>query len=143
KNKSYMVEVLADAHAGYMPSQVEISDTPGYQPLHADIPVKKGMILAGKVIDRATGKTVPGFAWPAVLQDNPFAKDYPSFNASMLGRGNRVEAADDGSFRVVTLPGPTLLMGGFAGRSQKEFADSLKYKPAEADAKYPQYFKRL
>jgi RNA polymerase sigma factor (sigma-70 family) len=143
KAKSYTLEVVSDAETGYMASQIYPDDTPGYQPLRVDLSVKKGTIITGKVIDRATGKAVYGFAETGVLHDNCFAKEYPQFNASQLGRGNRVNTMADGSFRIVTIPGPVLLMGGTNPRSDKELTESLKYKPAVADAKYPQYFPKL
>jgi hypothetical protein len=43
----------------------------------------------------------------------------------------------DGTFRVVTVPGPVILMGGASGNR-----DVLKlYKPAVPDPDHPKYFK--
>jgi hypothetical protein len=107
-----------------------------------DIPIKKGTIITGKVLDRATGKAVPGFAETGILHDNPFAKGYPQNNASELGRGNRVNTAADGTFRIVTLPGPVLLMGGYYPPPTEKFdyIEFSKYRSAIADPQYPQYF---
>ena len=50
--------------------------------------------------------------------------------------------AEDGTFRIVTIPGPVLLIGGVdhdwspAGQAYR----SIKYKRATADPRYPQYF---
>src|SRR5262249_220248 len=111
----------------------------------ADIPIKKGTIVTGKVIDRASGKAVPGFAETAILRDNPFAKVYPRSNASALGQGNRVNTATDGSFRIVTIPGHVLLMGGYYTPSTEQFdyIEFGKYRPPVADPEYPQYFAKL
>src|SRR5262249_39101897 len=79
-------------------------------------------------------------------RDNPFAKEYPMFNSSELGRGNanRVDTADNGIFRTVTTPGPVLLMGGFDyTRSTGKFVEDMKYKSPLPDAKYPQYFEKF
>ncbi len=145
KAKSYTLEVTSDAETGYMACQVHVADTAGYHPLRADIRIKKGVVVTGKVIDRATGKSVPGFAETDVLRDNSFAKEYLMFNASALGRGNRVYTSADGSFRIVTLPGPTLLMGGYYSPSAEKFdyIEYAKYRPAVADPEYPQYFAKL
>jgi RNA polymerase sigma factor (sigma-70 family) len=139
KAASYMVEVQSDPVAGYMPCQVRAADTPGYQPVNADIRVVKGVVITGKVIDKTTGKPVPGFAMASVLSDNPFAKDYPEFNSSAWIRTEN--STDDGTFRIVTIPGPVLLMGGpDYRRLPGGWEERMKYKPPVPDPTYPQYF---
>jgi RNA polymerase sigma factor (sigma-70 family) len=136
---SYMVEVKSDPAAGYVACQVRAADTPGYAPVTADIRVHKGVVVTGKVIDKTTGKPVPGFAMASVLSDNPHVKDYPEFNGSAWMATERTAA--DGTFRVVTIPGPVLLMGGPDHRHLGEDPTaSMKYKPAVPDPQYPQYF---
>jgi RNA polymerase sigma factor (sigma-70 family) len=143
KAKAYMVEVLSDPAAGYMACQVQAADTAGYQPVTADIRVAKGVIVTGKVIDKTTGQVVPGFAMAAVLNDNPFVKDYPEFGSSAWIRTRETDA-EDGTFRVVTIPGPVLLMGGpNYKRLPGGPTESMKYKPPVPDPKYPQYFAKF
>jgi RNA polymerase sigma factor (sigma-70 family) len=145
KSQSYTLEVTSDGETGYMACQVHVADTAGYQPLRADIRIKKGVVVTGKVIERATGKSVPGFAETGVLRDNPFVKKYPTFNASALGRGNRVNTSAHGAFRIVTIPGPTLLMGGYYTPEAEKFdyIEFAKYRPPAADPEYPRYFQNL
>jgi RNA polymerase sigma factor (sigma-70 family) len=133
KAKSYMVEVAADAAAGYMPAQATAGDTPGYDPLAIDLRVRKGVVVTGRIIDKGTGKPVAGWALIGVPQGNPSVKDYPEFNSSAWFPMQRTDA--EGRFRVVAIPGPVLLFG------QPENADFMKYKPPVADPKYPQFFK--
>jgi RNA polymerase sigma factor (sigma-70 family) len=133
KVKRYMLEVAADTKTGYMPCQVWADDTPGYQPLTADLKVKKGVIITGKILDGSTGKPIRGFAMAAVLNDNPFAKNYPSFDNSAWFSSRDSNA--DGTFRVVAIPGPVLLMGG--PRSWPRF----EFKMPQPDPKYPHYFR--
>ncbi|HEY7312755.1 MAG TPA: carboxypeptidase-like regulatory domain-containing protein [Gemmataceae bacterium] len=136
-----MLEVMADAVAGYMPCQIRVADTPGYQAIAADIRIKKGVIVTGKVIDKQTGKAIPGWVRVGILHDNPFVKDYPAFGSSAWVYAPRTD--DDGTFRVVTVPGPVLLMGG---PDQQRLADTqashLKYKPVRPDQDYPHYFSK-
>ncbi len=48
----------------------------------------------------------------AVLIDNPFVKDYPPFASVIHGKCDAYDTtAAGGTFRVVTIPGPVLLMG--------------------------------
>jgi len=57
KAKSYLLEVASDARAGYLGKEVWIEDTPGYQPVLADIRVRKGMRVK---IQDAEGKPLSG-----------------------------------------------------------------------------------
>jgi RNA polymerase sigma factor (sigma-70 family) len=130
KAQSYMLEAGEDVTEGYMNREVWAADTAGYDPITVDIVVKKGVIVTGKLIDQATGKPIRGFAFVAVLQGNPFVKDYPAF-----GNFHFRQTGADGTFRAVTLPGPVLLMGG-----PNDWATVVTYKKPVPDPKYPQYF---
>jgi hypothetical protein len=137
KAKRYTVEVKSDPESGYLASQVQAGDTPGYQPVKADIRVAKGVVVIGRVVDKTAGQPVPGFAMVGVLSDNPFLKQNPDFNSSW----NRGDSTDDGTFRIVTIPGPVLLMGGpDSERLPGGIREAMKYKPVVPDPNYPQYF---
>jgi hypothetical protein len=103
--------------------------------------VKKGIIITGKVIDQSTGKPIPGWVHIGILNGNRFVEDYPTFDSSAWIDTPRT--GDDGTFRVVALPGPVLLMGGpdETRLPQKQRA-RLKYKPVTPDPQYPQYFSK-
>ncbi len=136
KAKSYLLEVESDSAAAYMASHVQVHDTPGYQPVTAEIPVKKGVIITGQMIDQSTGKPIDGRVEVAALVGNPFVKKFPAFD-SEVRRTSSVENTDaDGVFRVVAIPGPVLLMGG----PSMTFAD-LKYKSSVPDPNYRRYFR--
>jgi hypothetical protein len=140
KAESYTIEIASDPSTGYMASQVHAADTTGYQPIRADIRIKKGVITSGKVIDEVTGKSVPGYAAAAILEDNPFVKKYPQLSSySMFG--DREYTEGDGAFRIVTIPGRVLLMVGFDhSQSTGSYAEEMKYADPLPDPKYPQYF---
>jgi 5-hydroxyisourate hydrolase-like protein (transthyretin family) len=141
KTKNYMVEVSSDSATGHMAAQARAADTPGYAPLTIDVNVKKGVVISGRVLDGTTGKPVPGFVMASVLADNPSAKDYPEFKSSAWFRSVRTSA--DGSFRIVSIPGPVILMGG-ADYHRVPGGDALgyRYKPPVPDPKYPRYFSK-
>src|SRR5438105_12599302 len=101
-------------------------ETPGFEPVTADIATKKGVIVTGKMIDKSTGKPVVGFVMISVPRGNPFVKDYPPFNNSAWFAA--VDTAADGTFRAVTIPGPVLLMGG-----PSTLEEQGKYKRPAAD----------
>ena len=141
KAQSYGLEVASDPAAGFMARQVHAKDTPGYEPIIADISVKKGVVVMGRVIDAATKKPLPGWATVGVLSANPFVKDYAEFDSSAFGGGDSEYTSENGMFRVVTIPGPVVLMGG---PDRRRMADGeigyFKYKPPVQDPKHPQYF---
>jgi RNA polymerase sigma factor (sigma-70 family) len=140
KEKSYTIGVASDPATGYMASEVHTADTAGYLPIRADLRVKKGVIITGKVIDEATGKSLPGYAAAAVLAGNPFVKEYPPMSSSSL-RGDREYTEGNGAFRIVAPPGPVLLMVDMDyTQSTGDFAECMKYDEPIHDPKYPQYF---
>ncbi len=143
KTKTYPFYVDSDSTAGYLATQINAADTVGYSPLRVDIRIKKGVIVTGKIIDRATGNAVPGFAQFAVLAGNPFVEDFPPFHSGIVRK--RDNTAADGAFRVVVIPGPVLLMGGYYPPPAEKFdyIDVSKYRPPIADPEHPEYFSKL
>src|SRR5262249_40151406 len=136
KSKAYMVEVGSDAAAGYMACQGRAVDPGGYEPATINLRVARGVVVTGRGIDKATGKGVPGFVMVAALNDNPFVKDYPEFGASASLPMPDTDA--DGRFRVVTIPGPVILMGGpDARRAPDGLRVRHRYKPPAPDPNYP------
>jgi RNA polymerase sigma factor (sigma-70 family) len=139
KLRSYMVEIAPDPVAGLLACQARANDTPGYAPITLDLRVARGVVVTGKVIDKATGKPVPGFAVAGILSDNSLVKDYPEFGSSASMQMENTAA--DGSFRLVTIPGPVLLMGGpDSNRLPGGMLEHMEFKPPVRDPAYPQYF---
>jgi RNA polymerase sigma factor (sigma-70 family) len=131
KSTTYNVVVDGDRDTRHIGTRVRVDDTAGYEPLTADIKVKKGVVITGKVIDTGTKKPVRGYVNVAIMADNKFVKDYPEMTGGAFS-----PTGADGTFRVVAIPGPVLLMGGASGER-----DSIaRYKRPVADPNYPQYF---
>ena len=144
KHNSYWLWVHADLSAGLPGKQVTVPDTDDYSPVAADIAVTRftqTAVITGRMIDAATGRGIRGDIHLAALAGNAVARmlpsllhDYNAFNTS---------TAEDGTFRIVTIPGPILLMGGVDhdySPAGQPYRPSLTYKRATADPKYPQYF---
>ncbi len=142
KTKTYRISIVRDVTSGYLSTQVDAADTVGYAALTVELRLKKGVIVTGKILDKATGKSVPGFAQIEVLVNNPCVRDYPPFG---YGIARREDTAADGTFRVVAIPGPVLLMGGYYPPSTEKFdyIEFSRYRSPIADPKYPQYFSKL
>ena len=140
KARRYMVEIAADPDAGTLGSVAWAEDTDGYGPASTDLRLARGVIIRGRLIDKGTGKPVPGFATVATLRDNPFAKTYPPAEGGASGNGFHT-TKEDGTFRLVSLPGPVILMGGPANQTDANgLWLRLAYTPPAPDPKYPDYF---
>src|SRR5262249_53221476 len=133
----YELAVGSDPGAGLLGRRVTVPDTAGYEPVTADIAAARGVVVTGRIIDAATGRGLRGFATVGVLSDNPFARR-PAFAGANPYADFR-DTAEDGTFRVVTIPGPVLLMGG-PTRQPGKYAPALTYKRLLTDPKFPQYF---
>jgi RNA polymerase sigma factor (sigma-70 family) len=143
RHNSYWLWVNADLSAGLLGQRVTVPDTDDYAPVAVDIAVTRvtqTAVITGRIIDAATGKGIRGDIHLAALAGNAFARmhpsllqDYNAFNTS---------TAEDGTFRIVTIPGPVLLMGGvdYHWSPAGQAYPWLKYKQATADPGYPQYF---
>src|SRR5262249_41120882 len=101
KSETYLVHALPDTGRHFTVG-VRIPDTPGLEPLVADIRVPPGVLIRGRVTDRATGKPVPGvrvYYFP-MFPNGEATKlaDYTWFQSAAT-------AGADGSFAVPGLPG--------------------------------------
>jgi hypothetical protein len=134
KHTGYMVEVPPDPTTGLLPCQGFADDTVGYEPITIDLKCAKGVVLSGRVTNKATGKPVASQMWVDVLHANGFVDKYPPFLHSGSGATDKFKTDADGRFRVVTVPGPIILM------ASPEMGDWEAYKPAVPDPKHPDRF---
>jgi RNA polymerase sigma factor (sigma-70 family) len=139
KAGSYTLRVRSDPAAGLLGRRVIVPDTDGYRPVTADVGVAKGVVVTGRVVNTATGRGVRGFVTVGVLTDNPNFRSRPEYTG--LDEPESQETAADGTFRVVTIPGPVLLMGGpDAAPGPDRHVRGARFRPPVPDPGYPQYF---
>jgi hypothetical protein len=95
----------------------------GLQPVRMDFTLGHGVVLKGRMIDRATGKGVVSYVTFAYLPDNKYAgkPGYPG----LTGLFHRTD--DDGRFRLKVVPGAGVLEAAAEGASNP-------FKPAQFDA---------
>ena len=141
KHNSYSLWVHADLSAGLLGRQLTVPDTDDYAPVAADIAVTRftqTAVITGRIFDAATGKGIRGDIHLAALAGNAFARMLPSHDYNAFNKST----AEDGTFRIVTIPGPVLLMGGvdYDWSPAGQMSRSLRYKRATPDPRYPQYF---
>jgi RNA polymerase sigma factor (sigma-70 family) len=115
-DKSPMRWLIASARGGdqpYFTSERTVDDSAGYEPMTVDIAMVKGVVVTGRMTDKATGRPVQAWVGYAALRDNPNWSRVPGYQSSggPSYRPKRyVPAMADGSFRLVALPGKGFLV---------------------------------
>ncbi len=117
-DKSPTRRMNASARGGsqpYLTSELTVNDSAGYETMSVDFKLMKGVVVTGRMIDRATGRPVQAWVGYAAMRDNPHASRAPGFgsvpgNSNGYRPRNYVPAMADGSFRLVTLPGKGFLV---------------------------------
>ena len=118
--------------------QVEPKE-PALAPARFDFALRRGVLVRGRVTDKATGRpVVGGHAQAFAFEDNPEARRFPGYLESNLPYE---QFADDGGFEVVALPGPGLIgvqAGSWQYRGVAGHETIRGYDP-----KTPDFFKTL
>jgi RNA polymerase sigma factor (sigma-70 family) len=99
----------------YVSVHAVVPDTPGLEPATVDFALKRGLWIEGKLTDKGTGKPVQGHVQYFALNDNPHLRDYPGFAGTTPPLWG-IKTKEDGSYRLVGLPGPGLVVVCQTGR---------------------------
>ncbi len=110
KNKKHHIEVDIEGQT-YIKVVKVIDKFPGLDPIVADINLRSGITLEGKVFNQANGRPVRAVVQYLPFRDNPHLKEYPdaSFFDNALFDEAEFRTDDDGHFRAVVLPGGGIL----------------------------------
>src|SRR5262249_50721984 len=110
KNRDYLLHTLTrdEKTTPYLMWSARIKDTEGLTPIKHDIQMTKGVVVTGRLMDRQTGKAVDGGVRLAPLPDNKYFGTRPAFNGYSAERFSH--PVENGKFRVVTIPGTSVLM---------------------------------
>jgi RNA polymerase sigma factor (sigma-70 family) len=141
KHREYLLHTFRrDRKGPYLDWSARVMDTDGLAPIRHDIKMTKGIVVTGKMIDRATGKGVSGSLRFAPLPDNKFFGSTPAYNGYSSNRmGETVEK--DGTYRVVTIPGTSVLLFQAHGGEEKLNGTPVNpYRFAEPDPDHMAYF---
>jgi RNA polymerase sigma factor (sigma-70 family) len=133
KASSYGLHAEPPEGSELIARSVDSPDTDGLKPLTTDIELTRGIIVTGRVIDRATGKGVESGLRFAPLPDNTYfgKPGYDSYRRERLTH----ETDKDGRFRLAVIPGPGVLMAQAYGSGEKIGAEPVKpYKQADFTA---------
>lgn len=80
---------------------------PGAGPFTFDIALKRGVLVRGRLTDKATGRPLRGLVFYRAFGDNPHLDQYPNFKRG--SRGAPLVIPDDGRFAIPVLPGRGLI----------------------------------
>jgi protocatechuate 3,4-dioxygenase beta subunit len=140
KNREYLLhaQLRDDKKSPYLMWGARIKDTEGLTPIVHQIEMTKGVVVTGRLIDRQTGKAVKGGVRFAPLPDNKYFGTNPAYNSYSTQRySHQVEG---GKFRVVTIPGTSVLMAQADGGERLGGKPVNPYKSAVPDPDHPNYF---
>jgi RNA polymerase sigma factor (sigma-70 family) len=86
----------------YIPASQKVENTTGLEPVTVDFALRRGIWVKGRVTEKTTGKPLSGGVGYYCFKNNP----HSAFASHLTRCGTR----EDGSFRVVALPGPGLIV---------------------------------
>jgi RNA polymerase sigma factor (sigma-70 family) len=123
----------------YPLSGKSVPDSPGLDPVTVDFELKLGVWIEGKVTDKATGKPLQARVEYFALYANPNLRDYAGFEGAFISR-SVLNVKEDGSYRVVGLPGAGLLAVAYSDHyllaHERDDEDGLKEGEFLATAPY-------
>jgi len=143
KMKQYLLTARPPRGSSWLATGARRDDEEGVRPFRIDFTVARGIVVSGRLIDRATGKGVRGSIRFVPLPSNKYAgkPGYDSYNYSRM-MGDDVDA--DGRFKLAVPPGPGVLMAEVYGGEKANGGQELcPYKQAEFDAKDREHVKLI
>jgi beta-lactamase regulating signal transducer with metallopeptidase domain/protocatechuate 3,4-dioxygenase beta subunit len=105
-----IIAIPADGQPYFM-CEFDVPTGPGLEPVKRDLDLHRGVLIRGRVSDKATGAPVASahmffVPWP----DNPAIKGLPEFTSRhLLGPQDRYTTDPEGRFTLVGLPGRGLV----------------------------------
>jgi RNA polymerase sigma factor (sigma-70 family) len=108
KANAYRLSAYARGGKTYLPAQRSVTDSEGLRPVTVHFELVRGVLVKGRITDRATGRPVDAAIWYSPLADNKFFKDLPGndwYRSTV--QGHRTEK--DGTFSLLALPGSGLI----------------------------------
>jgi RNA polymerase sigma factor (sigma-70 family) len=126
----------------YITTERPVPDGPGYEPVTADIAMVRGVVVTGRLIDRANGRPVQAWAADVALKDNLHWGRLPGWiptigNPNYPSPGWNVPSMADGSYRIVVPPGRGFLVAHIQYQSDRYIPagiPSKRHSGAPADA---------
>jgi protocatechuate 3,4-dioxygenase beta subunit len=99
-----IADVIVDVY--FNCTKMDIADTPGLELVTVDFELERGVALHGRLLDRATGKSVDGHVGFMPAPDNPNLKNFSTLGGLQVIAADEGRTKADGAFTVVAVPGP-------------------------------------
>jgi RNA polymerase sigma factor (sigma-70 family) len=139
--KDCWISVYPPDETTYLSQHPQFADADGFAPVRHDVRLVKGAVVTGRVVDQQTGKGVWAGIRFAPLPENKFFDSGPEHRESAPNRN--VQATDrDGRFRLITIPGPTLVMAHAIALQRLAGDELVPYRRATPDPDHKDRFQR-
>src|SRR5262249_49462613 len=108
-------------------------------PIKVEVELHRGIVIEGRLLDKASGKPVAGIVEYAVKPDNPAAKEF----TFVRFLGSRPRVGPDGKFKILAVSGPGYLA---ARADENRFARAVpegwtgSFIPAVPRELHPNYY---
>ena len=109
KGEGYKIAAIPTRDQPYVIGNRDVPEGPGLDPVTVDFEMKRGVWIEGKITDKATGKSVKTALEYFSMYSNPNLQDYRGFDGTIIMDRDGAGVKDDGTYRIVGLPGPGLI----------------------------------
>ena len=112
KGTGNLVIAIPNDDQPYFMREAAIDDPQGIAPLHVEIELHRGIMITGKITDKATGKPVPDVRLHYLpFLENAYVQALPEFdrNGNTNGFQTRYTTRADGTYRLVGMPGRAIV----------------------------------
>jgi hypothetical protein len=106
KGEGFSIVAIPGGAQPYGGAGKQVPDSPGLEPVTVDFELKRGILIEGKITDKATGKPLRAGVEYFALAANPNLRDYPGFGSTFFIDDRFPKS---GAYRVVGLPGPGVI----------------------------------
>jgi RNA polymerase sigma factor (sigma-70 family) len=119
RNAGQTIQAAPDPESGYLPSGMRTPQMVNLDPARLDFKLTRGIVIRGRVTNKATGQPLQVQVEYFVFDDNPYLKKMPNFR--LVGR-QEPRTRPDGSFTLLGMPGRGIVTAtvprqrGFVGR---------------------------
>jgi hypothetical protein len=143
KLKEYLVFALPPANSAWLPAAAHGNDAEGLRTMQVDFTVACGVVVSGRILDRATGKGVRAAVRFAPLPGNKyFGKPGYDYYESFRNDRTLTERLEAGRYQLAVMPGPGVLMVQARTTQKANGGQEVNpYKQAEFDAKDREHVK--
>jgi protocatechuate 3,4-dioxygenase beta subunit len=105
----YKIVAVPNGNEPYVVQSLLVPGDGGPAPTTVDFEMRRGVWIEGKMTDKETGQALRGSVEYFSLFDNPNLHDYPGYDGTIAWDAVATSVKEDGSYRVVGLPGPGLV----------------------------------